>query len=114
MTIKTKNSKKEEDIQQEFNPLSFDQTKKKGGATRITIKYDVGFANQLFIRGEGAGLSWDKGSPLKNVKADEWVWETTNPFTEAKFKVLVNDKAYEKGENHSLRCGASLSYTPQF
>lgn len=85
-----------------------------GPKTRITIIYDVGFSNALFLRGQGAKLSWEQGVPLTNVKADEWVWETTEPFTICEFKVLLNDQEYESGQNHTLSCGASIQYTPHF
>lgn len=113
---KTKPTKTE--TQQEFGIAgSINQAKtekKKNGATRITVNYDVGFKNQVYIRGEGAGLCWAKGVPLKNVKADEWVWEPTESFTHCKFKVLINDRSYEAGENHQLLSGESKIYTPHF
>lgn len=87
---------------------------KKVQKTRIIVKYDVGFNNSIYIRGKGANLSWDKGVLLKNVKNDEWVWETDAPFATCEFKVLVNDKHYEQGENHHLHSGANISYTPKF
>mgnify|MGYP000656202319 CR=1 FL=1 len=87
---------------------------KKGPKTRIIIKYDVGFSNEIFLRGKGANLSWDKGIPLKNIKNDEWLWETDVPFTHCEFKVLINDHHYEVGENHKLSCGAHIHYTPKF
>jgi hypothetical protein len=82
--------------------------------TRITIHYDVGFGNALYIRGRGAGLSWDKGVPLKNAKADEWIWETSSPFSACEFKILLNDEIYEAGDNHPITQGTQLKYTPQF
>lgn len=85
-----------------------------GPKTRITINYDAGFPNGLYLRGHGANLSWDKGILLKNVKADEWIWETNVPFTSCEFKVLINDSQYEIGQNHTLTCGASIRYTPNF
>lgn len=85
-----------------------------GLKTKITIKYDVGFNNMLYLRGKGANLSWERGIALKNVKADEWIWETDVPFSTAEFKVLINDKHYEMGENHPLTCGANIRYTPKF
>ncbi len=119
MAIKTKVPNNKKDEQQEFGiPSSFEQANttdgKKGGTTRVTIKYNVGFGNQVFIRGEGANLSWNKGSPLKNTRADEWVWETTQPFTKCQYKVLINDKHYEAGDNHQAACGATHTYTPRF
>ncbi|CUI17525.1 hypothetical protein PNK_1920 [Candidatus Protochlamydia naegleriophila] len=88
--------------------------RKPHSKTRIIIKYDVGFNNQLYIRGKGAHLSWEKGQPLKNVKADEWVWETEAQFSQCEFKVLINDADYESGENHLINCGSSVIYTPHF
>lgn len=87
---------------------------KKAQKTRILIKYDVGFHNSLYIRGHGANLNWEKGILLKNVKNDEWIWETETPFTTCEFKVLINDKQYESGDNHHLTYGVSIQYTPKF
>lgn len=88
--------------------------KKTAQKTRITVKYNVGYGNQLYIRGKGANLNWDKGVPLKNIRNDEWVWETETPFSHCEFKVLINDRNYENGENHYLNQGASIVYTPHF
>ena len=90
---------------------------KKGKAkniSKVTVKYDVGFKNFLYIRGSGAGLSWEKGKMLRNTGADEWVWETDEPFQSCEFKVLINDHRYEGGANHHLPSGATVKYTPVF
>jgi hypothetical protein len=86
----------------------------KKEATRITIRFNAGFKNTLYVRGKGAGLSWDRGVQLKNTGPDEWVWEINQPFNECEFKVLINDKQYEVGENHHARGGISFQYTPKF
>lgn len=85
-----------------------------GKKSAIRVKYDVGFSNNLYIRGQGPGLSWMQGVPLKNVGPDEWIWETTESFDSCEFKVLINDKQYEAGENHLLPQGATVQYTPHF
>lgn len=106
----------------------FDFSKKKGdpapkeekknnlkkGKTKIIIKYDVGFNNALYIRGQGGDLSWEQGKMMKNVGPDEWVWECEVPFKNCEFKVLINDQWYEVGDNHSLKCGGAIQYTPRF
>jgi hypothetical protein len=86
----------------------------KKGTTRVTVRFNAGFNNHLFIRGEGAGLSWERGVQLKNVGSDEWVWETSAAFKDCKFKVLINDQHYENGENHHIHGGIALQYTPKF
>lgn len=87
---------------------------KKNQHTKIIIKYDAGFGNQLFIRGKGSSLSWDKGIPLKNIKTDEWSWETDSTFNNCEFKILINDIHFELGENHPLDCGSCIQYSPKF
>ncbi len=82
--------------------------------TRVTIRYDVGLNNHLYIRGNGAGLSWDRGVLLKNTGPDEWVWETSLPVSGCEFKILLNDEKFEEGENHRLEEGVWLQYTPLF
>lgn len=82
--------------------------------TRVRVKFDCGFPNTLYIRGSGGSLSWDRGQPLKNVKPNEWVWESMEPPTPTEFKVLINDRIYEQGLNHPLKKGEEFTYTPQF
>lgn len=87
---------------------------KKGPRTRVVVRMDVGFENFLTIRGKGADLDWEKGITLKNIKPDEWIWETDTHFNTCEFKILMNDTVYEIGENHPISCGASIQYTPKF
>lgn len=89
-------------------------TGSQGTRTRITIKFDVGFNNTLFIRGNFASLNWNKGVPMKNVKADEWVWESDKIFPAGEFKVLINDTVFEVGPNHQIQCGTSTQFSPKF
>ena len=94
--------------------LQSGERKKGSTTTRVTIKFDVGFGNLLHIRGKGAGLNWERGILLKNTKPDEWVWETDQPFNFCEFKILINDKEFELGDNHPLSQGASIQFTPKF
>ena len=87
----------------------------KNPTTKIVIKCNCGFPNNLFIRGEGIqGLSWDRGMQLKNTKPDEWVWETDQQFKKGKVKIILNDRVYEQGDNHAIECGKLISFEPHF
>jgi len=81
---------------------------------RVTVKYDVGFSNALYIRGEGANLNWNCGIKMNNICCDEWIWECEVPFHTCAFKVLINDQYYELGGNHIMEQGSHLEYTPHF
>lgn len=112
--VATQTPQIEKTNEEHVNPYYASTEKKSHQKTRITVKYNVGYGNQLYIRGKGANLTWDRGIPLKNIKNDEWVWETDTSFSHCEFKVLINDRNYENGENHYLNQGASIIYTPHF
>ncbi len=83
--------------------------------TIIVAKFDVGHGNNLYIRGEGAGLSWDSGIQMENVGRDVWVW-TTNQIAEGMvaFKFLINDEVWSAGDNLSASAGETTTLTPYF
>ncbi len=61
------------------------------GATRLIVTAYIGIGNRLFIRGEGPGLSWEKGVPLQFVSIGKWRWETGDAAAPVKFKLYKND-----------------------
>ena len=54
---------------------------KTGSSKSVTIqaKIDVGFGNTLYMRGEGRGLSWNRGVPLTCVNRSTWQWTGAQP-----------------------------------
>lgn len=81
--------------------------------TTIEAKIDVGFGNNLYVRGEGAGLSWEHGTPLKCVEPGTWQWsaEATTPL---KCKLLLNDSVWMAGEDLVVSAGKKVEITPAF
>lgn len=79
----------------------------------IEAKIDVGFGNQLFVRGEGAGLSWERGTPLKCVGGNSWQWATESG-SPLKCKLLLNDAVWMAGEDLVVPPGKRLEITPAF
>ena len=61
------------------------------GATRLVVTAYIGIGNRLFIRGEGPGLSWEKGVPLQFVSIGKWRWETSDATGPVGFKLYKND-----------------------
>ena len=62
------------------------------GATRLLVTAYIGIGNRLFIRGDGPGLSWEKGVPLQFVSIGKWRWETNTATAPVKFKLYKNDE----------------------
>jgi hypothetical protein len=88
--------------------------KPKGSKVTITAKIDIGFGNILFIRGDGAGLSWEKGKALGSTAGDTWTlslpW-VEKPFA---FKLLVNDVTWSADPNYEAAPGDTVTVTPVF
>jgi len=85
------------------------------GSKTVTIeaKIDVGFGNTLYLRGEGKGLSWNEGIPLTCVDSSTWKW--SGPADEAlRFKLLLNDNVWSKGEDLVAAPGDQLRIAPTF
>ena len=62
------------------------------GATRVIATAYIGIGNRMFIRGEGPGLSWNKGVPLQFVSIGKWRWETNEATAPIRFKLYKNDE----------------------
>lgn len=62
------------------------------GATRLIATAYIGIGNRLFIRGEGPGLSWEKGVPLQFVSIGKWRWETSEATEPFQVKLYKNDE----------------------
>ena len=93
--------------------------KKTGGKAKTTIvaKIDIGFGRLLYLRGEGAGLSWDQGVPMDCVNSDEWKWSTNDaPDAGLIFKFIIDDEEdkWAIGENLEVARGGSSISAPIF
>lgn len=86
----------------------------KAVVTIITAQIDIGFGNALYLRGEGAGLSWDKGTLMTCVSDNQWqltLGESSRPVI---FKFLVNDLSWSAGEDYTVVAGSSVTLIPTF
>ena len=88
--------------------------KPRAAGVTITAKIDVGFGNALFVRGSGAGLSWNKGSPLVCVSSDTWRIVLPGADSPFAFKFLVNDDAWSTGKDFLAGPGDTVTVTPAF
>lgn len=90
------------------------KTAPKVVVTTISALIDVGFGNTLYLRGEGPGLSWEKGVVMDCLADDHWritLPETARPIV---FKFLLNDETWCAGDDLTVAPGGTLSITPEF
>lgn len=82
--------------------------------TSIVAYIDVGFGNTLYIRGEGAGLSWEKGMPLENISPTEWALDISKATGTLTFKFLINDQMWAEGDDLTIEAGSKSISSPSF
>ena len=82
--------------------------------TTINAQIDVGFGNALYIRGEGPGLSWDKGLVMDCVADDQWIITISDATVPVVFKFLLNDITWCVGNDYVVEAGGSAALVPVF
>jgi hypothetical protein len=85
------------------------------GATRMVVTAYIGIGNRLFVRGDGPGLSRDKGVPLQFVSIGKWRWETNDATAPIRFRILKNDTTECPGlGEQSLEPGYQAEFSANF
>ena len=82
--------------------------------TTLHIHCDSGGQNQVFIRGERAPFSWDRGLAATRHEGNLWsfTWEMDGEALE--FKVLINDREWSVGANLRVFAGTTKEVFPCF
>lgn len=90
------------------------KTAPKVVVTTISALIDVGFGNAIYLRGEGPGLSWEKGVRLECVADAQWTIALAESARPIVFKLLLNDETWCAGDDFTVAPGAKIELTPEF
>jgi len=85
-----------------------------GPVTTVIAQADVGWGNHIYLRGEGGGLSWEKGVMMDCREGNEWVWSTNSAANGLTFKFLLNDEIWAEGEDLTVPAGGTSVSSPAF
>ena len=84
------------------------------GATRLLATAYIGIGNKLFIRGDGPGLSWDRGVPMQFVSIGKWGWATHDATAPIRVKLFKNDETAALSGEITLEPGKHVEVTALF
>ena len=107
-------AKKNTKVVRKAPPVPAAKVKPSAVVTTISAHIDVGFGNALYVRGEGSGLSWEKGLRMECIADDRWslsLAESARPFV---FKFLINDLTWSVGDDYTVAPGSAATLTPIF
>lgn len=91
-----------------------DSARSADGQTRLLVTAYIGIGNRVFIRGEGPGLSWDKGVPLDFVSIGKWRWESPDVAAPVRCRLLKNDETESPLGRIIVEPGQQLTVTATF
>ncbi len=84
-------------------------------AATLVARVLIGIGNKPYVRGDGPGLSPDKGVPMEFVEIGQWRWiapeSSASPMT---LRILKNDEVPARGDPIVLEPGKTLEVVPEF
>ena len=92
-----------------------ERTKKSDSA--VVASVFIGIGNKPFVRGSGAGLSWDKGIAMEFVEIGKWQWippadlDVDEPV---ELQLFRNDEDVDSTGKYTLEPGQQLDISPVF
>ncbi len=93
---------------------STDEATETGGATSVIANVMIGIGNKPYLRGEGPGLSWDKGAPMNFVEIGKWAWSPQDKEAPLLVQLYRNDEEADPTGKHDVAPGQKLEITPDF
>jgi len=84
--------------------------------TTIKIVYDVGYGNNMYVRGSVSPLSWTLGKLMTWTTGNVWTYTTTAipSGTAFEFKALINDNRWSDGANFQGTGGQTVTVYPTY
>ncbi|AOS43864.1 hypothetical protein Verru16b_00922 [Lacunisphaera limnophila] len=95
-------------------PAKPESSASSDGATRLLVTAYIGIGNKLYLRGEGPGLSWDKGVPMQFVSIGKWGWASHDATGPVKCKLYKNDDTAALSGEVTLEPGQHVEVTALF
>lgn len=87
----------------------------KTTATSVTVNKLMGIGNKPFLRGSGAGLSWEKGVEMEFQEIGKWTWSVPGDLSEGiEVQVYRNDEDIDRKGKYTLQPGQQLKLSPEF
>jgi len=81
---------------------------------RLQVRLSIGENDVICIRGEGGGLDWQEGIPMRDVEDDLWEWVSSPTDSPITCQVYLNDEIAAFGDDLTLTPGHTLQISPSF
>ena len=80
----------------------------------LVANLHIGIGNVPYVRGEGAGLSWEKGTEMQFLEIGKWEWRASEAHETVRARIFLNDKISAFGEDIEINAGEQVEVFPEF
>ena len=80
----------------------------------VVAKFIRGIDNDIFIRGEGPGLSWDEGVPMDFLELGKSSWSPSDKSVAMVIQLFKNDEEPDANGKVELEPGEKVEISPDF
>lgn len=82
-------------------------------ASLVATAY-IGIGNKLYLRGEGPGLSWERGVPMEFLAIGKWGWKASEGTDSVTCRIYRNDDTPMLDADLVIAAGEKKEVTPRF
>ena len=75
---------------------------------------NIDISSTPYVRGEGAGLSWNVGIPMKFIEIGKWEWTVENAVEPTSCRIFKDDSLAAKGDDIVINVGERAEVYPVF
>jgi outer membrane biosynthesis protein TonB len=94
-------------------PMKLSRRELAGSTSLVATAY-IGIGNKLYLRGDGPGLSWERGVAMQFLAIGKWGWTTPDAAGPVTCRIFRNDETPMMDEDIVVAPGEKVEVTPRF
>ena len=91
------------------NPVS-----ENNSSITLIAHLNLDISSTPYVRGEGAGLSWNEGVPMEFIEIGKWEWTVENAVESTSCRIFKDDSLAAKGDDIVIEVGERAEVYPEF
>ena len=98
-----------QDTEEISNPVS-----ENNGSITLIAHLNLDISSTPYVRGEGAGLSWNEGVPMEFIEIGKWEWTVENAEESTSCRIFKDDSLAARGDDIVIEVGERAEVYPEF
>ncbi len=98
-----------QDTEEISNPVS-----ENNRSITLIAHLNLDISSTPYVRGEGAGLSWNEGVPMEFIEIGKWEWTVENAEESTSCRIFKDDSLAARGDDIVIEVGERAEVYPEF